>query len=216
MFIDQRSKVDHGLDHWLAGGASQPKAELFAHALHLDVLGEDVAGDPGDLLVATDLEQAVEQRGAQSLPLEFVSDQECELGLVGLADLAQPADAEDLQFAGRGVLTAGHQGHFAIVVDEADPGQALVGDPRTERDRVEVAARDGTLGERAVELHQQGLVLGADGPEQQLLTVLGGPGGDVPARVRKDRRPGDVRVAHVGLVNDYPRVQRQQAIGRSQ
>ena len=49
----------------------------------------------------------------------------------GPGDLAQAADPEDL--VGRtaqGLLVVDDQGHFAVVVVEADPGQAVVGGPR--------------------------------------------------------------------------------------
>ena len=83
-----------------------------------------------------------QERGAQSQPLEAVADQESELGLVRPPDLAQPADAQDLVVAGRGFVAFGDQRHLAVVVDEADPGQALVGDARAQLHRVEVAERD--------------------------------------------------------------------------
>ena len=60
------------------------------------VLGEDVADDPLERLVAADLDEAAEQLGAQPLALETVADEQGELGLVRAAQLAQPADAEDL------------------------------------------------------------------------------------------------------------------------
>ena len=64
-----------------------------------------------------------------------------------------------------GVLALGHQRHLAVVVDEADPGQPLVGDAGAELHGVEVAQRDAAFGEGAVELDQQRLVLGADRPD---------------------------------------------------
>ena len=60
------------------------------------------------------------------------------------------------------VLVVGHQRHLAVVVDEADPGQPLVGDAPAQLQGLEVAQVDGVLGQLLVEPHHQRLVLGPD------------------------------------------------------
>ena len=52
------------------------------------------------------------------------------VGLVPAAQLAQPADGEDLVLVGLRVKVVGHQRHLAVVVDEADARQPLVRDAR--------------------------------------------------------------------------------------
>ena len=61
------SEVDHGFQHWVAGGVAEPEPELFAESLHVVVLGQDVTGDLINILIATDLNQSVEQRSPDSL-----------------------------------------------------------------------------------------------------------------------------------------------------
>ncbi len=80
-----------------------------------------------------DADQPSEQLGAEPAPLESVGDQQGELGVAGAAELAQPADAQDLVPAvGDGRRSLGHQGHLAVVVDEADARQPLVRHPRAQ------------------------------------------------------------------------------------
>ncbi len=83
--------------------------------------------------------------------------------------------------AGLGVGPLGDQDHLAVVVDEADPRQPLVRDPRAQLHRVEVAERDGPLGKRAVERDQQGSSSGRIGRSGAARAVLGRPGTDVLA-----------------------------------
>ena len=73
--------------------------------------------------------------------------------------------------AGLGIGALGDQGHLAIVVDEADPGKALVRHAGAQLHRMEVAKRDGPLRERAVERDQQRFVLGPDGTEDETSSV---------------------------------------------
>ena len=47
------------------------------------------------------------------------------------------------------VPLVGHQGHLAVVVDEADPRQPLVGDAPAQLHRVEVAQVDAALRQRS-------------------------------------------------------------------
>ena len=86
--------------------------------------------------------------------------------------------------AGLGVLVIGHQGHLAVVIDEADPGQPLVSDPGRVLHGMEVAERHASLGEGTVELDQERLIFGTDRPEDDLGAILGGPGSDVLRGVR--------------------------------
>ena len=108
-------------------------------------------------------------------------------------ELAQAADAEDLVVAGRGVLAVGHQGHLAVVVDEADPGQAVVGDARAQLHRVEVAERDASA-RRASRgtATSSGSSSGRIGRITSARAVLGGPGGDVLRRIGADGGPGQL------------------------
>ena len=118
--------------------------------------------------------------------------------------------------AGLGILAVGHQGHLPVVVDEADPGQALVGDPRAQLHRVEVAERDGPLREGAMERDHQRLVLGADRAGGRAGAVLGGPG---DRRIGSDTggwRAEESRVVDVPVVDDHPGVQRQEPVRRGE
>ena len=116
-----------------------------------------------------------------------------EFGFAGAPDLAQTTDPENLVVAGLGVLVIGHQGHLAVIVDEADSRQPLVSHPRGVLHGVEVAKRDAPFREGSVELDQERLILGADRPQNDLGAVLDGQGSDVLRGIGPDRRLRKVR-----------------------
>ena len=74
-----------------------PEAETqpLADALHGAVLGEDLGRDTPEALVAGDLEEALQQLGAQALMLERVANEDRELSLIGSTSLAEPPDRDD-------------------------------------------------------------------------------------------------------------------------
>ena len=78
--------------------------------------------------------------------------------------LGEPPDADDVRLVLR-VARLGHQRHVAVVVDEADAREPLVGDALPQLHHVEVAEVHGPLGQGLVELHHQRLVLGPNRDE---------------------------------------------------
>ena len=63
-------EVEYGLDDGVAGAINQLEAEFFTNMLHVDVLRQNIACDPVDLLVPADLNQAFEERRSNSLAPE--------------------------------------------------------------------------------------------------------------------------------------------------
>src|SRR5262249_46515529 len=161
------SKVDLGLNYRVINVMCQPEAELFAETAHRGVFRTDDADDAVNLLVTADLKQATQQLFAESLSLESVTDYKRELCLVSPPNLAQPTDAEDLMSAGFGIDAFGDQSQLAIVVNEANSGQTLVGDPRAQLHRVKVAKLYGPLREGCMECHHERLVFRTNGPQDE-------------------------------------------------
>ena len=121
------SQIDYCPDQRFVDDVGDPEAQLLADALHLDILGQDVAEDPLDASRPGRAGSA--GSGARCPVLSWnVADEDGELGFVGALGSCSAGRRPDLMVAGLGALAIGHQGHLAVVVDEADPGQSLVRD----------------------------------------------------------------------------------------
>ena len=123
--------------------------------------------------------------------------------------------ADDPRQAGVRVLALGDERHLAVVVVEADPDEPLVGGPLVEAEALQVALEDRLLGERAVEVHHQRLVLGPDRPDRRASC----PSGqvhvrDVLPRVGPDRQARQVPRVGRRVMEDDARVERDQPLGR--
>ncbi len=116
-----------------------------------------------------------------------------------------------------GLLALRHQRHLAIVVDEADAGQALVRGALGQLQRLEVAQVHRALAELLVELDHQRLVLGTDGADGDPLAVLHRPSGHVHGPGRDGWPSAEARSsATLWLVHHHPRIEREQALGGGQ
>ena len=148
----------------------------------------------------------------EAATLPGVGDEDRELAGPGRGVLAEPADADDLVPAVlRHVL--GDERELAVVVEEADPDEPLVGRALVEAELAEVALVDRLRRERAVELHDERLVLGPDRAEPERGAVARGPVGLVLARVGADRQPRQGLERHVGVVEHDPGVERDEPLG---
>ena len=103
-----------------------------------------------------------------ALAVPFVVDQHGEFGLAQFMLLAQAAHAENLLFLALGDLELGDERDFTVVIVEADARQALVRHALAQQERVQVAQVHAPVGKRLVELDHQGLILGQDGPQDQV------------------------------------------------
>ena len=97
-------KVEVGFDDALLVVAAQVKAELFEEALHRAVINEYIGGDAMQALCAADLEEPLEEDGAEALTLEAVANEDGEFGLAWDGVLpAQESYSQDLALPGLGV-----------------------------------------------------------------------------------------------------------------
>src|SRR5690606_31545688 len=115
----------HGADHPVGRGGDV-EAEGAGHPLHRAVLREDLADDAAEPLGPAHLDEPPEQLAAEPLPLHVVADEQGELAVAGAGEADEPADAEE-RLAPLRVASHGDEGHLAVVVDEAEAGEALVG-----------------------------------------------------------------------------------------
>ena len=97
-------------------------------ALHAEVLGEDLGEDAVEAPVPPNRDQAGEQLAADPAAQERVAHVEGELGLAGERRAQQAPHRDQLAFA------LGDEGHLAVVIDEADAGEPVVGHSRVELD----------------------------------------------------------------------------------
>ncbi len=79
------------------------------------------------LFVSGDVKKAPQEFTSQAELLKIVPDQHGELGFITAVRLAKPPDSQDFAIAGSYALPLGHQSHLAVIIDEADSRQALVG-----------------------------------------------------------------------------------------
>src|SRR5262245_21011390 len=119
---------------------TQLEAELFTYPLHPTILGHNAADDPAELLITTDRDHPIEQFCSQPMQLVSVADQNRELRLVPVMQLAQTADRNNFSVAG--LATFYHQGHFTIIVDKTYSLKTLVGDTLRKLHRGEVTPID--------------------------------------------------------------------------
>src|ERR1700690_2138490 len=99
-------QLQRGFHHRVVGGALQLEAYLLADALHDEVVGKNVAGHPVHLLVLGYFEESAQQLRSQTAVLEFVADDQRELGFVGALGPLETAHCEDARLA-RGVFVLG-------------------------------------------------------------------------------------------------------------
>jgi hypothetical protein len=168
--IQQPSADSGGATTILAPGQYQ---YVPADLHHLPVFSQNIGGHAIQSFGAADLDKPLRQLGSQSMSLELVAGEQGNLSLVGLIRFCEPADGEDLTLSGGGIVAFGHQHHFAIVIDEANPREALLRDSAAQRNHVEVPQVDAAFGERGVKARHQGLVLGTDRADKNLRGVIG-------------------------------------------
>jgi len=97
-------KVEVGFDDALLVVAAQVEAERFEEALHRAVIKEYIGGDAMQALCAVDLEEPLEEDGAEALTLEAVANEDGEFGLAWDGMLpAQAYYSQDLTLPGLGV-----------------------------------------------------------------------------------------------------------------
>src|SRR5258708_28037719 len=95
--------LDDGVNDGLVEASGECEPQLFANALHLAVVGENVGVDPAQPLGAGHFQHAAKQLGAEPSALVLVVDQDGKLRLsVDPAEPAQATDAEDLRLRGPG------------------------------------------------------------------------------------------------------------------
>ena len=127
--------------------------------------------------------------------------------------LANAADSQNFPFF-TGIAPLRHQGHFPIVVNEANPRKALVANPLAQFQGVEIAQINRLFRQTLVETHQRRFILRANGANIDRCAVAQGPGGRVLNRIRADGRPGQRCRIH-GRVQHHPRIQGNQRTGGS-
>src|ERR1039458_1376183 len=167
--------LELGAHHFVIQRMLQRETELFADAHNSAVVGQNVGGQLGQFLVRAHDQQPRQQFFAQAAALPLVANQYRYFGFRGAVNLHHPAHAQDVAFAGFGVVVLRHQRHFTVVIDEADPGQPFVLGPLFQIHQVEVAQVHGALAERLVEAYQGRFVFGTDGPDGYGVAVLHGP-----------------------------------------
>jgi hypothetical protein len=192
------------------------EADLLGRPPHADVVGAHVGTNRRNTFGARDVHQPPEQLRPDAVALARVGDEHSDLGVVGPEDAREPADADDLGLAGLGVRALGDEGQLPVVVEEADPDQALVGGPLVEAEVLAVALEDRLCRQRAMELDDERLIFGPDRPHPVDLAVGAGPGAGVPAWIGADGQARQVLDVRCRIVEDDPRVERDQALRRGE
>ncbi len=191
------------------------KAKSFCEGFHGLILLQDIGDDAVQFLVSRDLDEPAQQFGAQAAMLIGVAHEHGDFSLVPAVQFAQTPNRNDPILSRVCVSVVGHQGHLPVVVDEAHADETLVRDARSQAEEVEVSQVGALLGERLVELHHQGLVLGADGAKGHGRAIFHRPRRDVFRRIRPNGQPGKLVCSQIPYVQHDPGVQRNQAFGRS-
>ena len=145
--------------------------------------------------------------------LKLVGHDDRELRL-GAGSFDSRPSGNDLVFAGLRILAVDHQRHRPVVVDEAESRQALVRHPLAQVQHVEVAEIDAPLREGRVELDEQRFIFRSNRSDRHLGSVLHGPGRDVLHGVRTNRQLRQLALRSRRVVQDDPRVERNQPLGR--
>src|SRR5918997_515789 len=212
-----RVQVEVRLHVHLFGVSAEVEAELLQDALHGAVIEEYLCVDTIQTLGAGDLEEAIQEQGADAPALEAVADEDRELRLLGDgAAAAQTGYAHDLTFPRLWIGVFGDQRHLTVVVYKADARQALVGGALVEVHHVEVAHVDALFREGLVEAHHQGFVLRPDRAYRHGRAVAQHSVGDVLFRVRTDRGSWKVFVLGLGVVQNDAGVECYEALRRGQ
>lgn len=154
------------------------------------------------MLVAADPNEAAEQLGPQPLPLIRIGDQDGKFGLLGSFDLGQPGGAEQVPGFRVGIFPLRDQRHLAIIIDKADPGQTLVGDPLAELQRLKETEIDALVREGLVEPDHQRLVFRPDRTDRHRGAVFQGRSADVLGRVGADGQLREIFFANFFPMND--------------
>src|SRR5581483_4709650 len=192
----------------------QLEADFFAHSFHCGVLCGDAAGDPVQTFFASDLNKQLEKLRTKTFPLPRVTDQNGKLPFVSSMFLDQTSDPENLVSAIR-ILYVGDQRDLAVVVDETNPAQALMHDACLKAHNSEIAKVNAAIGKCFVEFHHQRLVLRTDWTNGHL-----DPGDfsrcNVLDWIRPDCRSGQIRFAHLRIVQHDARIQRHDLFGRNE
>ena len=106
---------------------SDGEPEFLADPDHAAVGAEDLSDHLLEALLLSHLDEAADHLRAEAMALVVVSDDEAELGGVGVVQADEPRDAGDAELVRLGVEPLSDQGDLTVVVGEADPHEALVG-----------------------------------------------------------------------------------------
>ena len=172
------------------------EAQRTRQRQHRPVLAQHQADQPPDAALPGDLDQPLQQVPAQPLPLVGVADHQGELRLARLRVQVVARHAQHVRAAV--VAAHGRQRHFAVVIEVAQPDQAVA---RQRLDQAEEAHADRVFRVAGVQIDDQRLVLRADGAHRHLACrraggtgrcTGSGTGGSPAAAVRSGGRSAGV------------------------
>ena len=148
--------------------------------------------------------------------LELVADDQSDFGFAGVGQLGEARHRRYLIAGNRRVLAVRDQGDLAVGVDKTDSRQALVLNPATEAQRMEVPHVDAVLGEVPMEAHHGRFVLRADGTDAEGGAVLRLEGESVLDGIRANGERRQCVVRSGPRMKDHASVQSDDALGRHQ
>ena len=99
---------------------------------------ENFGGNGVQVFALADLDELLQEFGAQPLLLVVISDQHGKLCLVEPMGLAQSSHPQNHMFASFRILAIDDQGHFPVVIDKANAGQPVMGDAAVQGHQVKV------------------------------------------------------------------------------